>query len=288
MKYSAFYLIVAGLALGAMLLPRTVLAEKKTPFIATETDKTQNFAWFTDTSGESAYVFDGSATFDIESEESRVTGSGWYSMYAIVDLNTGATTLWGKLHSENTDGAWDGYWTGTEAGFSATCVGSGDYEGLVSLWQCTPTSDVKGVYNWRGYIVENGQGEVPLKMSGWRTEQFVPLKLIEGNPVHVKACLDAGGGQASHIGVFTDLRKIGLVNLLDGIFSATGTLRAANGDLLNWVTIGTMAGPPAVEVFFVGGTGRFEHAFGSFAGPLQYQSPELTSYTYKGTGKIRY
>lgn len=54
---------------------------------------------------------------------------------------------------------------------------------------------------------------------------------------------------------------------------------------------GAMTGPPAVEASFVGGTGRFEHAFGFFAGPMQYQSPSLpsvTSYTTTATGKIRY
>ena len=164
-------LLMAGLALGAVLLPGTAFAEKKTLFTATETDKTPNFPWFQGTDG-NYYVFDGGATFDMVSDdEPRVAGHGEYSMYAIMDV-TGALTLWGKFHSENTDGAWDGYWTGNLAEMTATLVGSGDYEGLVSRWNWVSGSG--GILNWSGYIVENGPGDVPFKASAWRVEQFEP------------------------------------------------------------------------------------------------------------------
>ncbi len=266
-----------------MLLPAAALAEKKTPFTSTytETDTPRPGDWFV-TDGW-MYLFDRKINIVEYSLDSRVAGTGWYSLYTAIDSQTGAGAVWGAWHIENENGAWDGYWTGTLAEMTATLVGSGDYEGKVSRWKWAA-----GDSEWSGYIVENGPGDVPFKISGWRVEQWEPLKTdADGNPVYVKASLDAGGGQASHLGVFTDLKKIGLVDYPDLMFSASGTLEAANGDLLNWVTIGIMnPGPPAVEVFFAGGTGRFEHAVGSFAGPLLYQSP--TSYTYQGTGTIRY
>lgn len=293
MKYSALYPVVAGLALGAMLLPATALAEKKTPFTSTETDTAQDFVWLMNDSFTELYMLDGRATFAMGSDESRMAGSGWYSMDGTVDLATFATTLWGRFHIENGGGAWDGYWIGTDVpgglGLTATLMGSRGYKGLVS--QLTSISHQAATASWSGYIVENGPGDVPIKISGWREDQLVPLKVIEGNPVHIRASLNAGGGQASHVGVFTDVKKVGLVNFATGVYSATGTIRAANGDLLHWVAGGAMTGPPAVEASFVGGTGRFEHAFGFFAGPMQYQSPSLpsvTSYTTQATGKIRY
>ena len=280
MKHSALYPIVAGLVLGGMLLTGTALAETKTPFTATETDKTQNFPWLPDASGTGFYMFGGSATFEMESEDSRVAGSGWYTIDAFMD-STGAITLWGKFHNENTDGAWDGYYTGTQDGFTATCVGSGAYEGLVSRWQWTPNSDGNGIYHWRGYIVENGPGEVPFKISGWRDEEVAPV-----GPFMVKATsFAAGGGRASHIGVFTDIMEIGFMDLSQGISRGTGSAQAANGDLFTWVSFGQMnsSGQFEFSVFFAGGTGRFEHAVGSYTGQLNWSSN-----SYQGTGTIRY
>jgi hypothetical protein len=296
MNYSAVYRIAAGLALSAMLLPATALAEKRTPFSATEKDTDQNFDVFPGTDGK-WYVFDGTAKFVMESDEPRVAGLGSYSMYAI--MGGEATTVWGELHIENTDkdGFWDGYWTGTEDGFIATCVGSGKFAGLVSRWSAPPSLD-RGIYDWEGYIVENGPGDVDFKISGWRQEQSMPpITSPAVMPFYVVAPLAEGGGKASHLGVFTDLEKTGLVRFTspptpttppNAIFCGTGILKAANGDLLKWVTFGKMlSGKLEVTgVYFAGGTGRFEHAVGSFVGPLQGESP--TVYTYTGTGKIRY
>lgn len=278
MTYSTLSPIVAGLALGAMLLPGRALAEKKTPFTATEVDKTMNFSFFPGNPPTMLYQFNGYATFEMNSKESRVAGSGWVSAYSVWDTTVPdflvASLSWGELHIVNAGGTWDGYFTGE----TATLVGSGGYEGLVSRWTCTSYDLTTQVGEWSGYIVENGPGYVPLKVSGWRDENFEPI-----NTAYAKSSLIAGGGRDSHIGVFTDLNKIGLVSFSDGKFSGTGTIKAANGDLLNWVVIGNPAEP--VEVFLVGGTGRFDHAVGSFS--LQMQGPPA-SYTYQGTGKIRY
>ncbi len=293
MKYSALYPIVAGLALSGMLLPGTALAEKKTPFTCKETDTEQNFGWFPGMDGK-WYVFDGSAKFKMESnDEPRVVGQGEYSMYAIMDMNTGAITLWAKFHLENANGDWDGFSTGTEDEFTATCVGSGEYAGLVSRWQWTRTTDGNGIYNWKGYIVENGPGYVPFKNSGWREEN---VEVISQNPPILKATsFGAGAGQGSHIGIFTDIKEVGLMGpVLDetgGIKMGgrgMGVVKAANGDLVTWVSMSAMNanGDFVFEVFFAGGTGRFEHAVGSWKGELKNTTP--TRYTYTGTGTIRY
>jgi len=290
MKYSALYSVLGGLVLGAMLLPATALAEKKTAFTSTETDTPIPGAGDRFMSAGWAYLFDGKSTLVENASDSRVAGSGWYSAYAAIDLQTGAATFWGQFHIENTRGAWDGYWTGTEApdGLTATLLGSGDYEGLVSRW--TSTSHGAGIVNWSGYIVENGPGEVPFKASGLRVERFVPITNPTQIPFYVAAPLDEGWGQASHIGLFTDLKKIGLVKFTSpttAIFRGTGVIQAANGDLLNWVAFGTKNPEQTdISVFFAGGTGRFEHVSGSWGGQLQTQSP--VSYTYEATGTIRY
>lgn len=290
MKNSTLYSVMAGLVLGGMLLPGTVLAEKKTPFTSKETDTPVPGAGDRFMTAGWGYLFDGKSTLVEEASDSRVAGIGWYSAFAAMDLQAGAATFWGQFHIENEGGAWDGYWTGNEAqdGLTATLVGSGDYEGLVSRW--TSTSHGTGIVNWSGYIVENGPGEVPFKISGLRVEHFVPITNPAEMPFYVAAPLDQGWGQASHIGVFTDLKKIGLVKFTSpttAIFRGTGVAQAANGDLLNWVAFGTKEGGKTdISVFFAGGTGRFEHAVGSYSGQLKGQSP--VSYTYEAAGKIRY
>lgn len=276
MKGSTLYPMVAGLALGAMLLPDTALAEKRTPFTATEVDEMMNFQFFPGNPPTMLYQFNGYGTFNMSSSDSRVAGSGWFSAYSVWDTTVPdflvAALSWGELHIENAGGTWDGFFTGE----TATLVGSGDYEGLVSRWTCTSYGNAVG--EWSGYIVENGPGYVPFKISGWREENFEPI-----NMAYAKSALIAGRGEASNLGVFTDIMKIGLVSFSDGRFSGTGTIKAANGDLLNWVVIGNPAEP--VEVFLAGGTGRFDHAVGSFI--LQMQGAP-GSYTYQGTGTIRY
>jgi hypothetical protein len=290
MKHSALYSIVAGLALGATLLPGTALAEKKTTFDATEIDDMpQDFPWFPGTDGD-WYVFDGRETFEMVSDEPRVTGSGSYSIYAIMDANT--TTVWGELHIVNTDrdGFWDGYWTGNEDGFSATCVGSGKYKGLVSRWTAPP-SLIPGIYNWEGYIVENGPGYVPFKNSGWREENVE--RISETLPFAKATSFGTGAGQGSHIGNFTDVKEVGLMMFTSpttGISRGMGAVEAANGDLLTWVSFGAMSdnGEFAFKVFFAGRTGRFEHAVGSWEGELNYTTQAKYTYRDTGTGTIRY
>ena len=80
------------------------------------------------------------------------------------------------------------------------------------------------------------------------------------------------------------------MNLLDGTGRGTGIAKAGNGDLLTYLSFGAMNsnGDFVFKIFFAGGTGRFEHAVGSWEGEFQYTTP--TRYTYRdtGTGTIRY
>jgi hypothetical protein len=262
----------------------TTLAEKRTPFTAT-----QHPTWLASpTDRQLAYVFDRDATLVIESTESRVAGSGSYLMCA-VDLNTDTPTYWGKLLISNKGGAWEGYWTGTHAeGFSATLEGGGEYEGLVSRW--TSKAHGEKVMEWSGYIVENGPGDVPFQVSGWREDK---VEWISQDPPFAKATSwGAGGGQASPIGVFTDLKEVGLMNGIDFGSRGMSIVKAANGDLFTWVSRGDMnpKGKFEFRIFFAGGTGRFEHAVGSFAGQIKWmsQTSHTCNGTYNGTGTIRY
>jgi hypothetical protein len=285
MKYSALSSGEAGLALDGVRLPGTALAEKRTPFTAT-----QHPGWLASVTDSEEYVFNRESTLFMDfmdSTESRVAGSGSYSMCA-VDLKTDAPTYWGELRISNEDGAWKGFWTGDKAGFTAILVGSGEYEGLVSRWSAPfPEGDC---IEWSGYIVENGPGEVPFTISGWRIEKpdfsWLPF---------AKATLETGGGQASHIGVFTDLKETGLMMMTrptTGISRGMGIAEAANGDLFTWVSFGEMKSEEEFEfqVFFAGGTGRFEHAVGSYAGQVKWTSQTSCTCngTYNGVGTIRY
>ena len=81
MKYSALSSVVAGLTLGAILLPGTALAEKRTPFTAT-----QQPAWLASVTDSEEYVFDRESplfTDFMDSTELRVAGSGSYVMCAV-------------------------------------------------------------------------------------------------------------------------------------------------------------------------------------------------------------
>jgi hypothetical protein len=285
MKYSALSSREAGLALGAMLLPSTALAEKRTPFTAT-----QHPSWLASVTDSEEYVFNRESTLFMDfmdSTEPRVAGSGSCFMCA-VDLKTDAPTYWGELRISNEGGAWKGFWTGDKDGFTAILVGSGEYEGLVSRW--TSTAHDAKVMEWSGYIVEDGAGDVPFQISGWREDH---VERISEDPPFVKATSwGAGGGQASPIGVFTDLKEVGLMNGLDFSSRGMGTAKAANGDLFTWVSRGDMnpKGKFEFRIFFAGGTGRFEHAVGSFAGQIKWTSQTSCTCngTYNGIGTIRY
>jgi len=260
-----------------MLLPETALAEKRTPFTAT-----QQPSWLASVMASEEYVLDRQSTLFtcfMDSTESRVAGSGSYSMCA-VDLKSDAPTYWGELRISNEGGDWKGFWTGDEDGFTATLEGSGEHAGLVSRWTAPfPEGDS---IEWSGYIVENGPREVPFKISGWRAEDVVPI--AEGI---VKAALRDGAGEASHIGGFKDLKETGLMNVASRESWGMGTSRAANGDLFTWVSRGVMISDMELEfqIFFAGGTGRFEHAVGSIAGQANWATDPPS---YQGTGTIRY
>jgi hypothetical protein len=306
MKYSGLYAVAVGLALSATCLPTTALAEKKTAFTSRETDTRQNAGlWLTD--GKQAFAFGGRSGLVEEASDPRVAGSGWYSINAVVDLQTGASTFWGEFHIENARGAWHGYWQGKEGseGLSATLTGSGKYEGLVSRWTSTSHGGEDGV-RWSGYIVENGPGDVPLKITGWRIEQLEVIPGMVLDPITMmptgkfgaigKGTLVSGGGKASHMGPFTDRKQVGLLCFTSETtadVSSMGIVEAVNGDLFKWVAFGTANLAESafdVSIHFAGGTGRFDHAVGSFDFETKHQpeGADNIRYSYSALGRVRY
>ncbi len=214
-----------------------------------------------------------------------------------MDLTTGAATLWGRFHLENDGGAWDGYWQNSNGSLMLTGEGSGGYEGLVMRIG----SDAE-----RLYVVENGPGEVPFKVSGWRVEQIQwvtgavldPSSMEPTGEVGMvgKVTLLKGGALATHTGAVTDQMEVGLLTFTSPTTVATSVIgieKAANGDLLHWVAVvetDLQTGVADGTVHWSGGTGRFEATTGSFGGEFQEQldSAGTATYSYKATGTIRY
>ncbi len=149
------------------MLPATALAKTKTPFTTAETDTvTDPGKWITD--GTSLFITGQIMSGTEAASDPRVSGTETIGADAIMDLATGTMKYWGSYHLENAGGAWDGYWFGDTSTGTAVCttVGSGGYAGLTARWTFAGTG------HWTGYIVENGPGEVPMKVSGSRVEQF--------------------------------------------------------------------------------------------------------------------
>ena len=287
MNKSPKQLLLTTLALCALLLPTTASAKTKTPFTTTETTTVVDPGkWITD--GTSLFVIGQKMSGTENASDPRLCGTETIRADVIMDLATGTMKYWGTYHLENAKGAWDGYWYGEPSTGTGVCttVGSGGYAGLVARW----TAASHG--HWTGYIVENGPGEVPMKVSGSRNEQFEwsvgamldPSTMQptgEFAPIG-KVTLVNGEGVATHTGKTTDLVEVGIVtfpkNPTTAAWSCFGILRAANGDLLNWVAMGEndlIAGVNTGTVHFAGGTGRFDAATGSFGVP-------------SGIGTIRY
>ena len=129
---------------------------------------------------------------------------------------------------------------------------------------------------WSGYTVENGPAHVAFKASGLRVERFVPITnptQMPFSPLPLAPLWTKAGGQASHIGLFTDLKKIGPGEIHESyncyLSGGRALSQAVNGDLLNWVAFGTKnPNQTDISAFFAGGTGRFEHVSGSWGWPI--------------------
>jgi hypothetical protein len=290
---------ITALALCALLLPTTAWAKTKTRVTVTGGGDTLVDPGTMITDGKSIFLT--GAVFDADRIASDprlcVTGTIWAD--GILDLETGAQTLWGRFHLGNDRGAWDGYWQNKDGSMMITGQGSGGYAGLV----LRVGSDAEGIY-----IVENGPGEVPFRVAGWRDEQiqWITGVVLTGPRVGQservgKVALVEGGGTATHTGVVTDQMEVGLLTFTSPTTitaTITGTAKAANGDLLNWVAVFEMnlqmdlqTGWAEPTVHWAGGTGRFEAVTGSFSGKVAEQIDPATgegSYWYNATGTIRY
>ncbi len=277
----------AALALFGLVTPTTASAKTKTPFTDTEvvTGIVNPGTWMSD--GQRLYITGLTLSAVENASDPRLAGTSTIWVDRITDLATGATTMWGRFRIENTGGAWEGYWFGsTSSSSAATMIGSGNYAGLVARWTYSGTGG-----DWTGYIVENGPKEVPMTLRGSVEEQIQWVFVAVLDPLTMQPTgeygtigidtLVKGGGVGLHIGAYAEQARVGLItfaNPTTADWSVMGTMKAANGDLLNWVATGQkdiQSGANDGTAHFAGGTGRFEAATGSFP---------VTS----GTGRIRY
>lgn len=290
---------IAAFSLCALLLPTMARGVSKTYFTETEVNPVVVNPGIWITVGQKMFFTDRSYTADENASDPRLSGKGTIWANGVVEPATGKTTIWGRFRLENEGGAWEGYWRGINGAAQMTAAGSGDYAGLLTRWTFAG-ADASGSH-WEGYIIENGPGEVPLKISGWRVEQFQWMPgVVMGTEQPVllgQVTLVKGAGLASHAGVIRDAMELGLVTFLDETTvasTAIGTMKAANGDLLHWVAFGRtdlQTGVADVTVHFAGGTGRFEAAYGSFEVDITEQIDPATgigTYWYDATGTIGY
>jgi hypothetical protein len=296
MKKTALVRGIAALALCALSLPTTASAKTKTRVTITGGGDTLVYpgTWITD--GKSIFLTGAifSAVRIASDPRLCVTGTIWSD--GILDAETFTPQmLWGRFHLENDRGAWDGYWQNQGGSLVLTGEGSGGYAELA----LRVGNDAEGVY-----IVENGPGEVPFKVDGWRVEQiqWITGTVLTGpragqSEVVGKVALVKGGALASHAGTVTDQMELGLLTFTSPTTvaaSVIGTEKAANGDLLNWVAgfeTDLQTGVAEGTVHWAGGTGRFEAVTGSFGGKVAQQIDPATgkgNYWYSASGAIRY
>jgi hypothetical protein len=287
------------LALSALFLPTMAFAKTKTRVTVTGGGDTPIYPGTVITDGQSMFLT--GAIFDAVriASDPRLCVRGTIWADGILNRETGAQTLWGRFHLENDRDSWDGYWQNKDGNVVITGVGGGRCAGLV----LRVGSDAEGVY-----IVENGPGEVPFRVEGSRVEQIQWITGLVLTGPHAgqfetigKVGLVEGGGTATHIGDVTDQMEVGLLTLTSPTTltaSITGTDKAANGDLLNWVAVFNMdletdlqAVSAEPTAHWAGGTGRFAAVTGSFSGEVAEQIDADTgkgSYSYSAAGTIRY
>ena len=94
----------------------------------------------------------------------------------------------------------------------------------------------------------NRQVTRPLKGLGLATVVVTPISPTTGT-FHTEE-----DGNATHVGLYHNVGN-GTISLETGDFTGQGTMTAANGDTIHWVS-------EAGVTLFDGGTGRFENASG--------------------------
>lgn len=124
--------------------------------------------------------------------------------------------------------------------------------------------------------------ERPLKGYGYATGVFT----LDETGAFI-AYEAVGGGNLTHLGRIS-VHMVGEANEA-GVMELLGTVTAANGDELRYALSGPGGPADIVDIVFIGGTGRFEHATGTATqdidavwtpGPAENQlTVEMTVYT---------
>jgi len=180
-----------------------------------------------------------------------------------------------------------------------TGVGSGTLAGLVARWTITAVDvDLGNPFVGGGYIVEakGGLGDRPMQSRSEGVESvdlvFFPSQPPMPLPVANWEILTEVA-QVSHLGRSTN-QGLGMLDLITGQVTGSGTLTSANGDQLYWVATETSLGPTGpvdLTLHWAGGTGRFDAATGAINGPLELEptgDPSLMNFSLNAEGSIRY
>ncbi len=299
----------AGATIGVLLLTSAITeATTKTNFFWGEEIPISGAPGRTYVSGNDFYVFGIEFVGQEKLSDKRIAGTGYFNYSSAGDLTTGTGKFWGsgRLVPEIGGGEWNGYFVGavTAQGVSIdmTLVGSGNYSGLVARLKYVKWPAITG------YIVEAKGATVdrPFQVSARSTERIGILDCLETDPsfqplappVHaqvLKLTILDEVAQGTHLGRASN-QGFSVLDPVTGDFTGTGSVVAANGDLVRWVLLGTI-NPASVllqgSVHFCSGTGRFDAVVGSFGPEDQRRvavpgDPSLSVLLYTGSGTIGY
>jgi hypothetical protein len=304
--------ILAAIGLMMVLSLPAWADAKKTYFTTTVGSMTTVDPGTVFTDGQLLYIMGAISSYDEVATDPRIAGPAVVHVNAVFALMTITGSMWGTARRERADGAWDCHWVGTRTMFTdadgkphtqstirETGIGRDGYEGLVARWTITAVdADAGNSFAGGGYIIEakGGPGDRPMQSRSVGTER-VDLVVFPSQPSvtlpMAKWEILQEVAQASHLGHSSN-QGLGMLDLITGTVTGSGTLTSVNGDLLYWVATGSSLGPTGLvdlTLHWAGGTGRFEAAVGAINGMLELvpaEDPFLMDFTLNAKGSIRY
>lgn len=309
--------IIGAIGLVALLSAPAWAEAKKTYFTATAGLMTQVDPGTAYTDLQKLYIRDAVSTYVVVASDPRIAGPVEVHLSAVFDLEPTTGQLlggrfWGWDIWNRGDGAWHTWAVGTRTLFTdeqgntyarttivETGVGSGSLAGLVfRLTFAAVDAEQGGSFEGEGYIIEakGGPSDRPVqsRSEGVESVEMVFFPFPEPTPLPVvKWQILDEVAQVSHLGCSSN-EGLGMLDLLTGAVTGSGTLTSANGDQLYWVATGTSlgpAGPVDLTLHWAGGTGLFDAAVGAINGPLELEptgDPSLMEFRLKAKGNIRY
>jgi hypothetical protein len=260
------------------------------------------------------YVIGGVSTYDELASDPRIAGPAEVHLNVRFDFATLTGPMWGWAIRDRGAGAWRCWWVGTRTLFTdqegnvhtrstimETGVGSGSLAGLVARWTITAVdADLGNPFVGGGFVVEakGGPDVRPMRSQSEGAERvsevFFPLPEPTPLPVIEWEILDEVA-QVSHLGRSSN-KGLGMLDIIAGTVTGSGTVTSANGDQLYWVATGTSLGPSGpvdLTLHWAGGTGRFDAAVGEIRGDLtlepdSHEDPSVMDFKLDAQGNIQF